>query len=136
VQVDYGTPEEMPLGTMGPVLRLLDRLPDDFLVMNGDVLTDLDYSDLMRRHTEAGSALTVATSRRQERIDYGALTTREGRVVQFAEKPTIDYRVSMGIYACSKRHPGGVPVRPRGANGFRRGADFDQNPFRGVSCGW
>ena len=103
VQVDYGPPEEMPLGTIGPVLRLLDRLPEDFLVMNGDVLTDLDYSDLMRRHTETGSALTVATSQRQERIDYGVLTTREGRVVQFVEKPTIDYRVSMGIYACSKR---------------------------------
>src|SRR5260370_842768 len=48
VQVDYGMPEEMPLGTMGPVLRVLDRLPEDFLVMNGDVLTDLDYADLMR----------------------------------------------------------------------------------------
>ena len=65
VQVDYGMPEEMPLGTMGPVLRLLDRLPEDFLVMNGDVLTDLDYADLMRRHAEAGSALTVATAQRQ-----------------------------------------------------------------------
>ena len=51
VQVDYGMPEEMPLGTMGPVLRVLDRLPEHFLVMNGDVLTDLDYADLMRRHT-------------------------------------------------------------------------------------
>ena|SRR5690242_2236872 len=39
----------------------------------------------------------------QERIDYGVLTAREGRVVEFAEKPTIGYRVSMGIYACSKR---------------------------------
>lgn len=114
VQIDYGMPEEMPLGTMGPVLRLLDRLPEDFLIMNGDVLTDLDYADLMRRHAKAGSALTVATSQRQERIDYGVLTTREGRVVEFAEKPTIDYRVSMGIYACNKRtlagYTPGLPI--------------------------
>ena len=103
VQVDYGMPEEMPLGTMGPVLRVLDRLPEDFLVMNGDVLTDLDYADLMRRHTQEGSPLTVATFQRQQRIDYGVLTTRDGRVVEFAEKPTIDYRVSMGIYVCSKQ---------------------------------
>jgi mannose-1-phosphate guanylyltransferase len=103
VQVDYGMPEEMPLGTMGPVLRMLDRLPEDFLIMNGDVLTDLDYSDLMRRHAESGSPLTVATFQRQQRIDYGVLTTREGHVVEFAEKPTIDYRVSMGIYACRKQ---------------------------------
>jgi len=103
VRVDYGLPEEMPLGTMGPVLRVLDRLPEDFLVMNGDVLTDLDYSDLMRRHRESGSPLTVATFQRQERIDYGVLTTRDGHLVDFVEKPAIDYRVSMGIYACSKR---------------------------------
>jgi NDP-sugar pyrophosphorylase family protein len=114
VQVDYGMPEEMPLGTMGPVLRVLDRLPENFLVMNGDVLTDLDYADLMLRHAESGSPLTVATFQRQERIDYGVLTTRDGRVVEFAEKPTIDYRVSMGIYACSKTalagYTPGLPV--------------------------
>jgi NDP-sugar pyrophosphorylase family protein len=103
VRVDYSMPEEMPLGTMGPVLRLLDRLPEMFLVMNGDVLTDLDYADLMRRHAESGAELTVATCHRQERIDYGVLTTRDGRVVEFTEKPQVDYRVSMGIYACSKR---------------------------------
>src|SRR5437764_11165068 len=87
VRVDYSLPEETPLGTLGPVLRLLDRLPETFLVMNGDVLTDLDYTDLMRRHTESGAPLTVATSQRHERIDYGVLTTREGRVVEFTEKP-------------------------------------------------
>jgi NDP-mannose synthase len=103
VQVDYSMPEEMPLGTMGPVLRLLDRLPERFLVMNGDVLTDLDYADLMRRHAESGAPLTVATCQRHERIDYGVLTTRDGRVVGFTEKPKVDYRVSMGIYACSKQ---------------------------------
>lgn len=103
VQVDYTDPEEMPLGTMGPVLRILGQLPDDFLVMNGDVLTDLDYADLMRQHITAGAPLTVATYQRETRIDYGVLTTRDARVVEFTEKPTIDYRVSMGVYACNKR---------------------------------
>jgi mannose-1-phosphate guanylyltransferase len=102
VRVDYSMPEETPLGTMGPVLQLLDRLPDQFLVMNGDVLTDLDFADLMRKHTESAAPLTVATCLRQQRIDYGVLTTREGRVVGFTEKPSIDYRVSMDVYACSK----------------------------------
>jgi NDP-sugar pyrophosphorylase family protein len=103
VSVDYSQPEQTPLGTLGPVLPLLERLPETFLVMNGDVLTDLDYTDLMRRHAESGAPLTVATCLRQERIDYGVLTTREGRVVEFAEKPTIEYRVSMGIYALRKQ---------------------------------
>jgi len=103
LSIDYTTPEEVPLGTMGPVLRILGSLPEQFLVMNGDVLTDLDYADLMRQHNESGAPLTVATYQRQARIDFGVLTTRDGQIVEFSEKPTIDYRVSMGVYACSKR---------------------------------
>ena len=102
VEIDYSLPEEVPLGTMGPVLQVLAGLPEKFLVMNGDVITDLDYADLMRRHRESDAPLTVATYQRQTQIDYGVLTTRDGQVVEFTEKPTIDYRVSMGIYACSK----------------------------------
>jgi len=113
VRVDYTLPEEVPLGTMGPVLRILDQLPDQFLVMNGDVLTDLDYTDLMHQHRRSAALLTVATYQREVRLDYGVLTTCEGRVVQFTEKPTIGYRVSMGIYACSKLalacYPPGMP---------------------------
>jgi NDP-mannose synthase len=113
VGIDYTRPEEVPLGTMGPVLRILDRLPDEFLVMNGDVLTDLDYANLMCRHAESGAALTVASYRREEKVDYGVLTTRDGQVLEFTEKPTFGYRVSMGIYACSKRallsYPPGMP---------------------------
>ncbi len=103
----------MPLGTIGPVLRILDRLPEQFLIMNGDVLTDIDFSDLMRQHREWGAPLTVATYERQVRIDYGVLTTKDRNVVDFVEKPTIDYQVSMGVYACSKhaltRYTPGLP---------------------------
>ena len=102
LSVDYTEPEEVPLGTMGPVLRVLDRLPDQFLVMNGDVLTDLDYADLMTRHRESGAPLTVATYQRQTRIDFGVLTTSNGQIVEFTEKPAINYRVSMGVYACCR----------------------------------
>ena len=103
LSVDYTDMEETPLGTMGPVLRLLDRLPEQFLVMNGDVLTDLDYSDLMRRHAASDAPLTVATYQREVRIEYGVLTTQDDHVVKFTEKPTIDYRVSMGVYACNRQ---------------------------------
>ncbi len=103
LSVDYTDMEETPLGTMGPVLGILDRLPEQFLVMNGDILTDLDYSDLMRRHAASDAPLTVATYQRKVRIDYGVLTTRGDHVVEFTEKPTIDYRVSMGVYACDRR---------------------------------
>lgn len=112
LDIDY-TVEDMPLGTMGPVLQALDRLPEQFLVMNGDVLTDLDYAHLLCQHQASNAPLTVATYQRQVKIDFGVLTTKAGEVVEFTEKPTVDYRVSMGIYGLSRetlgRYTPGLP---------------------------
>ena len=71
VQMDYSL-ESQPLGTIGP-LRLIPDLPDTFLLMNGDILTDLDFTDLWRRHRESGCRFTVAAATRRHRIDYGVL---------------------------------------------------------------
>jgi NDP-sugar pyrophosphorylase family protein len=101
-RVDFAT-EESPLGTIGPLLQMRDRLPEHFVVMNGDILTDLDYADLLNRHRAGGSDLTVATYARQVKIDFGVLTSVAGRIVDFTEKPTMDYRVSMGVYGMSAR---------------------------------
>lgn len=99
--VDYST-EESPLGTMGPLLTMRDRLPESFLVMNGDVLTDLDFGDVLRQHRGSGAPLTIATYARKVRIDFGVLTTDDRKVVAFTEKPSMDYRVSMGVYGLSR----------------------------------
>ncbi|MEV6015807.1 sugar phosphate nucleotidyltransferase [Streptomyces sp. NPDC002667] len=99
--VDYST-EESPLGTIGPLLTMLDRLPESFLVMNGDVLTDLDFGDVLNEHRRAGAPLTIATYARKVRIDFGVLTTDDRKVVAFTEKPSMDYRVSMGVYGLSR----------------------------------
>lgn len=111
--VDYAT-EESPLGTIGPLLHLRDRLPETFIVMNGDVLTDLDYADLLTRHRDSGAQLTVATYARQVQIDFGVLTSERGRIVNFAEKPTMDYNVSMGVYGMTAsvldRYTPGLPL--------------------------
>ncbi|MFE6941828.1 nucleotidyltransferase family protein [Streptomyces chartreusis] len=101
LSVDYAT-EDSPLGTMGPLLTLRDRLPEHFLVMNGDVLTDLDYADVLHTHEASGTPLTIATYARKVHIDFGVLTTDASRVVAFTEKPSIDYRVSMGVYGVSR----------------------------------
>ncbi|MFF1271864.1 sugar phosphate nucleotidyltransferase [Streptomyces marokkonensis] len=101
MDIDYAT-EESPLGTMGPLLTLRERLPENFLVMNGDVLTDLDYADVLNRHSRSGAPLTIATYHRKVHIDFGVLTTRKGEVVAFTEKPSMDYRVSMGVYGLSR----------------------------------
>ncbi|MFC7219759.1 NDP-sugar synthase [Streptomyces polyrhachis] len=116
LKVDYAM-EDSPLGTMGPLLPMLDRLPEHFLVMNGDILTDLDFGDVLRSHQEAGAPLTIATHKRAVNIDFGVLTTDSGNgdVVAFTEKPSLDYRVSMGVYGISRRTLAGyTPGLPLG----------------------
>jgi NDP-sugar pyrophosphorylase family protein len=100
LSVDY-LEEQVPLSTVGPLFGILDRLPEDFLVMNGDILTDLNYADLLGLHLTNGAPLTVATFQRSVKVDFGVLVAKGSRVVEFTEKPTLEYRVSMGVYGLS-----------------------------------
>jgi len=112
LEVDYA-PEDQPLGTIGPVVSVLDRLPEHFLVMNGDVLTDLNFGALLESHAASGGPLTIATYGRSVEIDFGVLHLDADRLVGFEEKPRLDYTVSMGVYGLSRRtlasYPGGQP---------------------------
>ena len=97
VRIDYSREDE-PLGTAGPLAQI-SGLEDAFLVMNGDVLTTLDYTALVAYHREHGAAATIAMHERSVKIDLGVIEVNDdNRVVQYLEKPTHDYRVSMGIY--------------------------------------
>lgn len=101
LNIDYAI-EETPLGTIGPLAHI-EGLGENFLVMNGDILTDLDIQALWQDHLKNQPALTVATYAREVRIDFGVLERSAGqRVVSFVEKPTIPYEVSMGIYILNK----------------------------------
>jgi NDP-sugar pyrophosphorylase family protein len=93
--------EDQPLGTMGPVLRLLDHLPANVLVMNGDILTDMNYAELLTTHQNGTHPLTIATYQREVNIDFGVLDVESEQVVAFREKPTHHYQVSMGVYGVS-----------------------------------
>jgi NDP-sugar pyrophosphorylase family protein len=95
--------EDVPLSTVGPLFGFKDRLPGEFLVMNGDILTDLDYADLLHTHTLSGNGLTVATSERTHKIDFGVLQVETGRITGFQEKPVLRYPVSMGVYGMSRK---------------------------------
>ena len=99
MRIDY-LREEAPRGTAGPLRQLAGKLDDDFFVMNGDLLTDLDFTDLMTRHRAGGAPITVSTFCRQEKIDLGVLKIAEdGGVVGYDEKPTLNLDISMGVYA-------------------------------------
>jgi len=101
IAIDYSI-EDKPLGTMGP-LKLIPDLPDNFLVMNGDILTDLNYSEFYRQHVENGCLFSISAHSREQAIDYGVLETDTfDRLTGFHEKPKNKYLVSMGIYMVSR----------------------------------
>jgi len=94
--------EEEPLGTAG-ALRIVPGLRGTFIAMNGDILTTLDYRDLVDFHGRNGAALTVATHARRVDIDLGVIDADGERIVGYREKPSLDYEVSMGIYVYDER---------------------------------
>jgi NDP-sugar pyrophosphorylase family protein len=106
IPIDYFR-EEKPLGTVG-ALALIDGAADvDVLVMNGDVLTDIDYGALLDRHRASDAAATIATKERQIQVSLGVLRFDEDgdptRLTGYDEKPAIDYVASMGVYCFAPR---------------------------------
>jgi NDP-mannose synthase len=89
--------EDEPLGTAG-ALKRIEGLDEPFLAMNGDVLTTLDYAQLMRFHDGHEGELTIATHRQNVDIDLGVITSDDGFVTEYTEKPTMRFDVSMGVY--------------------------------------
>jgi NDP-mannose synthase len=100
--------EDEPLGTAG-ALKLAHPPEESFLVMNGDIMTTLDYAALMRFHEEQGGALTIATHDKDVPLALGVIEGDGGVVSGYVEKPTLHYEVSMGVYICSQRALEHVP---------------------------
>lgn len=96
VRLDYSR-EEQPLGTAGPI-SLIPGLSETFLVMNGDLLTTIDYGMMWKYHKERGAIATLASYRREVKIDLGVIESEDGWVKDYIEKPTYQYAVSTGIY--------------------------------------
>jgi NDP-sugar pyrophosphorylase family protein len=102
ITIDYSL-EDKPLSTMGP-LKLIHDLPENFLVMNGDVLTDLDFGKFYNEHVENENIFTVSAYTRDQKVDYGVLEIgSDNKLVNFVEKPTNQYNVSMGVYMANKK---------------------------------
>jgi len=102
VSISYSF-EDKPLGTAAP-LKQIQPSDEHFLVMNGDVLTDLDYAAFFRHHRESGAICSIATYAKPVNIDLGVLKMNAAsEVVDYIEKPTLQYDVSMGVYAFHRR---------------------------------
>jgi NDP-sugar pyrophosphorylase family protein len=112
--IDY-VKEEVELGTAGS-LRLASGLDQTFLVLNGDVLTDLDLQQLVAHHAEQKNILTIAAHQRIQRADYGVLRLGdEDKLLGYDEKPEELFHVSMGVYVME---PAALAYIPEGRFDF------------------
>jgi len=108
ISVDYSL-ESVPLSTIAPLCLIRD-LPENFLLMNGDVLTDLSMQKLYQEHVSQKRQFTIAASERTNIVDYGVLHARENRLTGFEEKPKFNYLVSMGVYILNRSVLDRVPA--------------------------
>jgi NDP-sugar pyrophosphorylase family protein len=100
VELEYSY-ETTPLGTAGPIARL-PRNERALLVLNGDLLTTMDFPGILRFHYENRATATIGTKRRTETVPFGVVETgQNGLITQYKEKPALDYLVSMGVYVFS-----------------------------------
>lgn len=102
--------EDEPLGTAG-ALRMVAPPEGPLLVMNGDILSDIDYRALIDFHIEQDAVLTIASHSRNVAIDLGIIEGSDGVVTGYVEKPTLSYEVSMGIYVYSPAAVAAIPER-------------------------
>ena len=101
IKISYSEESE-PLGTAGP-LKKIKNLQDDFLVVNGDILTDLRFSDFFQLHKKNGSLCTVASYAMPFNVDFGVLKMdQNNEVTEYFEKPRFNYDISMGVYGVNK----------------------------------
>jgi len=110
LRIDYAR-EMRPLGTAAP-LRHIRGLRDTFLVLNGDILTDLDFRSLIRHHKKCKAVATIATYRRKVDVDFGVIESdTAGWIRGYLEKPQLSYRVSMGVYVFQPSVLKHIPAR-------------------------
>lgn len=103
--------EPEALGTIGPLHLLRNQLNSTFLVVNGDLITDLNLHSFIKFHKERGGILTIGVTEKSINLDFGVLRSEDGRMTEFFEKPTLKHQVSMGIYCME---PAILDIIPKG----------------------
>ena len=108
VQINYSI-EKKPLGTAGPLSLLRDFLNEPFLVMNGDILTNLNFTNLAKAHENSGAAITVVTKVITLPLQYGVIKHENNRILSIEEKPSLSSEINAGIYFMSPEVLGRIP---------------------------
>ncbi len=89
--------EKKPLGTIGPLILIKDELQETFLLMNGDTLSTINYKELVKYHKESGNIATISLYKKDIYIDFGIVEINGVDIIDYIEKPTNTYFVSMGV---------------------------------------
>ena len=94
--------EDKPLGTAGPLRLLQQQLTEPFLVINGDILTSLNFRELMEKHLHRKSDYTLVTKEIELPMDYGVVYSNEDETIHtIEEKPKMTKEINAGIYIIS-----------------------------------
>lgn len=97
LNIEYSNEPE-PLGTVGALNLIREQLDSTFLVLNGDLITNLDINEFLEFHEKKKAKLTIAGTMRTVNVDLGVIEEQDNMVKKFKEKPTLRYNVSMGVY--------------------------------------
>ena len=101
IKINYSY-EDQPLGTVGGLGLMKSLLEDQFIVMNGDILHNLDFDILFKEHIHSKKHVTITTYSQQHKVRLGVLEIQGKNIIKYIEKPTNEYVVSIGIYVLNK----------------------------------
>lgn len=108
VEIEY-LEERERMGTAG-CLTLLPELPTEpFIVMNGDILTSISFSQILQFHVNAGSVATMALHEHTLQVPYGVVEVEDHHLVRITEKPEYRFFVNAGIYVLNPEALGLIP---------------------------
>ena len=111
VEIEY-VAEDQPLGTAGS-LNLLGTVDKPLIVINGDILTAVDFSALVSFHREQNAMLTVGVRQYEFKVPYGVIESKNGQVTGLKEKPKYDFMINAGIYLVEPSARGYIPTSGR-----------------------
>jgi len=112
VDIEYSL-EDKPLGTVGP-LGLVKKLDRNFLILNGDLITDINYKNLFNQHLTGGNLCTIGVYKKRQKIDLGIIEfDRSNKITDYIEKPTVEHPISMGVYVFSKEILRFIPCKKK-----------------------
>lgn len=102
LNIDYVL-EDTPLGTAGPIAAILDQAGENFIVTNGDLLTNFSVEEMRRKHEDSKASASIAVYERKLKIDFGLVEVDEQmRLIGYKEKPSYSHLVSMGLYILNR----------------------------------